>query len=154
MLRTVSLASVRSSKHKILPFLVVLLFTLWQQNGLLCCFCCQDRLKVYIQYDINSLVRQLKRGNSMQQTLWGDELPQHTRKPASLRTTTTTVFHTASDCPIYGHNWQTIGMSGEKKCLACGVVGYCPGCTNDPPPTSQPFSCSRHTPLTESTVRP
>ncbi len=88
----------------------------------------------------------------MQQTLWGDERPQPIKKSRTSRATLTTVIHTAQDCPIYGHNWQTIGMSGEKKCSACGVVGYCPGCTGSPPPTAQPFYCSRHTPLAESQV--
>jgi len=90
----------------------------------------------------------------MQQTLWGDEesISQPIKKSRTSHTTLTTVKHTAQDCPIYGHNWQTIGMSGEKKCHACGTIGYCPSCTTNPPPNAQPFYCSRHTPQTESQV--
>jgi hypothetical protein len=88
------------------------------------------------------------------QTLWGDEVPQPTTttKHTQVRTTSTSVLHTAADCPIYGHTWQTIGMSGEKRCTACGTRGYCPLCTPHPPPNAQPYSCSQHSPLTERTV--
>lgn len=88
----------------------------------------------------------------MQQSLWGDEVPQPKRKITSSRTTIITIVHTAQDCPIYGHNWQTIGMSGEKQCTGCGIKGYCPGCTTNPPPHAEPFYCSRHTPLIENQV--
>jgi hypothetical protein len=88
----------------------------------------------------------------MQQNLWGDEIPKSTTKHTHAHTRSTTVVHTASDCPIYGHNWQRIGLLGEKRCTACGTVGYCPGCTNNPPSDAQPFYCSRHTPLAESQV--
>jgi hypothetical protein len=88
----------------------------------------------------------------MQETLWGDEkTPQPAKKQSHLRTTTT-VIHTASDCPVFGHNWQTIGLSGEKRCTACGIKGYCPGCTPTPPANAKPYFCSRHTPLTGGQV--
>ncbi len=86
-------------------------------------------------------------------TLWGDEeTPPHPRTSTSPHTTSPTVIHTASECPIYGHNWQTIGMSGEKRCTACGTRGYCPDCTPHPLRDAQPYYCSRHTPLTDSMV--
>lgn len=88
------------------------------------------------------------------QTLWGDETPRPEKKVRTTHTTYTTVVHTASDCPIFGHDWQTIGMQGEKKCKACGVIGYCPGCTPIPPANAQPFFCTRHTPIENITVRP
>ena len=56
----------------------------------------------------------------MQQTLWGDEIPQPEKKSGTSHTTLPTVIHTAQDCPIFGHDWQTIAKSSEKKCLACG----------------------------------
>jgi hypothetical protein len=89
-------------------------------------------------------------------TLWGDEIPQPTTTPkhTQVRTTSSTIIHTAADCMIFGHDWQTIGLSGEKKCRACGKVGYCPGCTEVPPPNAQPFFCSRHTPTESTTVEP
>jgi hypothetical protein len=87
-------------------------------------------------------------------TLWGDERPQPTTTPTytQVRTTSSTIIHTAVDCPVYGHDWQTIGMSGEKRCTACETRGFCPGCTPNPSPLAQPYSCSWHTPLTESQV--
>ncbi len=88
----------------------------------------------------------------MQQSLWGDELPQPIKKSRTTQTIVTTVIHTAQDCLIYGHDWLAIGMQGEKKCKACGVVGYCPGCTTNPPANAEPFYCSRHTPPAESQV--
>jgi len=88
----------------------------------------------------------------MQQTLWGDELPQPEKKTRASHATSTTVIHTAQDCLIYGHNWQTIGMSGEKKCRACGIIGYCPGCTPIAPQSALPFFCTRHMPQGESQV--
>ena len=83
-------------------------------------------------------------------TLWGDEEnPQPTKKS---KPRTPSVVHSAADCLIYGHNWRTIGMSGEKECTGCGIKGYCPGCTSNPPKDAQPFYCTRHTPTHESAV--
>jgi hypothetical protein len=90
----------------------------------------------------------------MQQTLWGDERPQPAKKSTTSGGIASSVILTAQDCLIYGHSWQPIGMSGEKKCLACGIIGYCPGCTTTPPRNAQPFSCTRHTQQTEGRVRP
>jgi hypothetical protein len=93
-----------------------------------------------------------RKADHMQQTLWGDkERPQFTRRHTS-RTTLPTVVHTTSDGPIYGHNLQTVGMLGEKRCTACSIQGYCQGCISNPPANAQPFYCTRHTPLTESQV--
>ena len=89
----------------------------------------------------------------MQQNLWGDAVPQPTTKQTSSRSASQVVIHTAADCPIYGHDWQTIGMLGEKKCKACGIVGYCPGCTQVPPANAQPFYCSTHTQLESKAVQ-
>jgi hypothetical protein len=93
-----------------------------------------------------------RKADHMQQTLWGDkERPQFTRRHTS-RTTLPTVVHTTSDGPIYGHNLQTVGMLGEKRCTACSIQGYCQGCISNPPANAQPFYCTRHTPPTESQV--
>lgn len=86
----------------------------------------------------------------MQQTLWGDEVPQPVKKPRTPRTTLTTVIHTAADCAIFGHDWQLFGFNGVKRCKACQIIGYCPGCLTTPPENAQPFYCSRHTPQVES----
>ncbi len=88
----------------------------------------------------------------MQTTLWGDEEPQPAKKrtPTSI---TSTVIHTAQDCLIYGHDWQQFGFNGVKRCKACQIIGYCPGCVTTPIENAQVFYCSRHTP-TESQVQP
>jgi hypothetical protein len=86
-------------------------------------------------------------------TLWGDEKPQPITTTTPAPITSSPIIHTAQDCSIYGHNWQTTGLSAEKRCTACVVVGYCPLCTPHPQPAAHPFYCSWHTPLTERTVR-
>jgi len=116
-------------------------------------FCCQDRLKVYSEYAMISLACQLKEGKHMQENTWKElETPQPTGKQ-STHTSTTTINHTAQDCLVYGHDWQTTGKANEKTCLACGITGYCPGCTPIAPQNAQPFFCTRHTPQMESKVR-
>ena len=77
--------------------------------------------------------------------LWGEEstLQPPKQKPAS-HTKLTTVPLKASDCLLYGHTWQTIGMSGEKQCAVCHSKGYCPGCTPNPPANAHPLYCTKH----------
>jgi hypothetical protein len=87
----------------------------------------------------------------MQQTLWGDERPQPIKK-SRTQLETTTVIHTAQDCPIYGHDWKPFGFNGVKRCQACQLIGYCPGCITTPPEHAEPFYCSAHTSLIESQV--
>lgn len=98
----------------------------------------------------------LSRKEAHMPTLWGDEVPQPTptTKHTVVHTAPTPVLHTAAACATYGRDWMTTGMSGEKTCRACGTKGYCPICTPNPPQDAHPFYCSRHTPLTESTVHP
>src|SRR5438874_12823439 len=72
------------------------------------------------------------------QTLWGeDETPQPAGKVSHHRSTSLPVILKASDCLIYGHPWQPFGMSGEKRCSVCRVIGYCPVCTPLPPTSAQ-----------------
>lgn len=81
------------------------------------------------------------------QTLWREEVPPQPTTSTNVthvRTITDKIVHKASDCPIFGHDWQTIGMSGEKQCRTCGVRGYCPGCTGTPLSSALPFSCVAH----------
>ncbi len=80
----------------------------------------------------------------MQQTLWGNEQPYPVKK-ARTSNTPSTVIHTAADCAIYEHDWQPFGFNGIKRCKACHIIGYCPGCVTTPPEHAQPFYCSRHT---------
>ena len=83
--------------------------------------------------------------------LWGEE---HTPQPAKRRRpphahVPTVPLH-ARDCPLYGHTWQTTGLSGEKRCTICGAKGACPGCAASPLPTCiQPVYCTRHMPRRE-----
>jgi hypothetical protein len=81
----------------------------------------------------------------MQPTLWGDEEPTPTEKKQTTTSTTSTVMHTAQDCAIYGHDWQQFGFQGVKRCQACHIIGYCPGCITSPPENAHPFYCSKHT---------
>ena len=80
--------------------------------------------------------------------LWGDledtPLPQRTTRPLPQPARPQSPL-TSLDCFLYGHTWQRIGLSGEKRCTVCGIVGYCPGCTPNPPAGAQPFRCSQHT---------
>jgi hypothetical protein len=89
----------------------------------------------------------------MQQTLWGDAKPEPRKKSTAPYSITSTVILTAQDCLIYGHGWQPTGISGEKKCLVCGIIGYCPGCTTAPPQNAEPFSCTRHAQQIERQVK-
>jgi len=81
----------------------------------------------------------------MQPTLWGDEAPTPTAKKQSKTSTASTIIHTAQDCAIYGHDWQQFGFQGVKRCKACHIIGYCPGCITTPLENAQPFYCTRHT---------
>jgi hypothetical protein len=48
-------------------------------------------------------------------------------------------------CEMYGHDWEETQERGVKACHLCFVRGYCPGCTLDAPPDTQPFLCTHHT---------
>lgn len=85
------------------------------------------------------------------ENLWGEEsAPQPTKHKSPTHTKLTTVQIKATDCLLYGHTWQPLGMSGEKQCLVCQIKGYCPGCTTHPPQNAQPFYCTKHTPAERS----
>ena len=82
---------------------------------------------------------------------WGEEIK--TRFPQRRKQATTTPAHPvipmALLCQYYGHSWEVIGMLWEKLCSVCGIKGYCPGCTSNPPQGAQPFYCTKHTPKSE-----
>jgi hypothetical protein len=89
----------------------------------------------------------------MQETIWNDkESPQPTNKQ-SPHTSESSVMHTAQDCLTYGHDWQTTEIQGAKQCKACGVTGYCPGCTSNPKPGTLPFYCTAHTRIESTPVQ-
>ncbi len=79
----------------------------------------------------------------MQENLWGEEtdLLQH----KSRRAPSPSLTLTPTDCLIYGHSWQQVGMMSEKQCSVCNIKGYCPGCTPVAPKSAQPFFCTHHT---------
>ncbi|MGH2493129.1 MAG: hypothetical protein ACRDIV_00320 [Ktedonobacteraceae bacterium] len=89
------------------------------------------------------------------QGLWDEEIK--TRPPQRSKQAATTPAHplkpNALQCRYYGHTWEVIGMSWEKQCTVCGIKGYCPGCTSNPPQDAQPFSCTKHTPRQHQEVR-
>ncbi|MGH2495093.1 MAG: hypothetical protein ACRDIV_10360 [Ktedonobacteraceae bacterium] len=64
-----------------------------------------------------------------------------------------TVDLSAQDCQWYGHGWQSADSAGAKCCTQCGITGYCPGCTSNPPQDAQPFSCTKHTPRQQQEVQ-
>ncbi len=80
--------------------------------------------------------------------LWGEE--SKTRLPQRYKRATTIpaqpIKPNALLCWYYGHTWEVIGMSWEKQCTECGLKGYCPGCTANPPKGAHPFNCTKHTP--------
>ena len=79
--------------------------------------------------------------------LWGEErTPRATQRRRPSHAQVTTVPLRTTDCLLYGHTWQTAGLSGEKRCTVCGLKGYCPGCTPNPPAhNAQPVYCTKHT---------
>ena len=85
--------------------------------------------------------------------LWGEEERSTPHPPTQKRPShskVTTVALRATDCLVYGHTWQTAGMSGEKQCSVCHRKGYCPRCTPTLPANAQPLYCTRHTPAERS----
>jgi len=48
------------------------------------------------------------------------------------------------DCFLYGHDWHVTEHPDVKECSACGVRGYCPGCTPTQPAGAKPFYCTYH----------
>ncbi|SRR6266571_7819978 len=93
-----------------------------------------------------------ERAGQHMQTLWGDEEPQPRRKQTNAKTALTSTVHTLNDCPVFGHNWQTIGMNGEKQCIRCGMKSYCPVCIHNSPKDAQPFYYSIYQLPNESLV--
>jgi hypothetical protein len=89
----------------------------------------------------------------MQMTLWGEPEQTPTAKKRTSTSTNSTVTHTAADCAIYGHDWQLFGFNGVKRCKACQIIGYCPGCVSTPVENAHVFYCSRHMQPTESQVQ-
>jgi hypothetical protein len=80
-------------------------------------------------------------------SLWGDEIDQFSlqRKPRKTAIVETTV-HSRVLCQYQGHSWEYFGLIGLKKCVVCGVNGYCPACTPVAPlQDAQPFYCTAHT---------
>jgi hypothetical protein len=78
--------------------------------------------------------------------LWGEErTPRAAKRRQPSQAQVTTVSLRATDCLLYGHTWQTAGLSGEKHCSVCHHKGYCPGCTPSPPTNAQPVYCAKHT---------
>jgi hypothetical protein len=78
--------------------------------------------------------------------LWGEEnTPQAARQRHPSHAQMTPVPPRATDCLLYGHTWQIVGLSGEKLCTVCHRKGCCPGCTPMPPYNAQPLYCTKHT---------
>ncbi len=81
------------------------------------------------------------------QNLWGEEIqPQSPKRKTPTNKEHGAIPLTAQDCFLFGHSWTPAGMSQEKVCSVCGMIGYCPGCTPIAPKQAQPFFCTRHTP--------
>lgn len=84
------------------------------------------------------------------QDLWGREtnlVPPQQRTAKPVPSTPPSPRRLAAlECACYGHSWERVGLSGEKRCTVCGITGYCPGCPPLPPLGAQPFFCTRHTP--------
>ncbi len=85
----------------------------------------------------------------MQQNLWGeleDCIPLQ-RRPSKTSLSASTFIHIDGICTMQGHSWEYFGITGLKVCSVCGIKGFCPGCTPQPPvKEAKPFFCTEHTP--------
>jgi hypothetical protein len=85
--------------------------------------------------------------------LWGGERHiapvQRTRRPNPARSSVPVTL-TVAQCRCFGHTWQVIGVTGEKRCMVCGAKGTCPGCTGSPLPANVYLVyCTQHMPQRE-----
>ena len=82
----------------------------------------------------------------MQQTLWGERLPQRRRKKINPLTSTAPFSITGNDCEILGHTLRVWDLAGCTVCIDCSVRIFCPSCITRHPLDENAIAllCERH----------
>lgn len=84
----------------------------------------------------------------MQETLWGEKIPNRRRKKKVIPLTSRAQYSItgANDCEIIGHTTSVRDLAGCTVCLDCGVKIFCPRCVSNHPQdeTAVPVLCERH----------
>jgi hypothetical protein len=84
----------------------------------------------------------------MQQTLWGEKIPQRPRKKKARRLTKAIPYSITggNDCEIIGHTISVWDLAGCTTCSDCGVRVFCPTCTTKHPTDANaiPVPCPIH----------
>ena len=83
----------------------------------------------------------------MQQTLWGERLPQRRRKKIHPLTSTPAFSITGTnDCEILGHTLREWDLAGCTICIDCQAQIFCPRCIARHPQddTAIALFCERH----------
>jgi hypothetical protein len=71
----------------------------------------------------------------MQQTLWGEKLPQRRRRKKQRPPAPKPPYSITegNDCDIIGHTITIWDLAGCTTCLDCGVSMFCPRCISAHP---------------------
>lgn len=91
----------------------------------------------------------------MQQTLWGERIPQTRRKKKVVLLQPAPPYSiTGNDCQILGHTLREWDLAGCTTCLDCGVKIFCPSCIANHPQDEKAIAvlCERHEEPQESQV--
>ena len=91
----------------------------------------------------------------MQQTLWGDQIPNRRRRTNLIPLTSTTPYSvTQNDCEILGHTLREWDLAGCTICIDCNARIFCPHCIIKHPQDENAIAvlCERHEEPQESQV--
>ena len=90
----------------------------------------------------------------MQQTLWGEKIPNRRRKRIIHLPTAAPISITGNDCEILGHTLRAWDLAGCTICIDCSVSIFCPRCTTAHPQDEEAIEqlCERHVEPQESQV--
>jgi len=82
----------------------------------------------------------------MQQTLWGDRLPQRRKKSVIPLQTAPPYSITGNDCQILGHTLREWDLAGCSICIDCQAKIFCPRCITAHPQDENAIAvlCERH----------
>ncbi len=91
----------------------------------------------------------------MQQTLWGEKIPQpHKKRKVIPLTSAVPISITGNDCEILGHTLRAWDLAGCNICTDCSVKIFCPRCIARHPQDENEIAmlCERHEEPQESQV--
>ena len=91
----------------------------------------------------------------MQQTLWGEKIPNRRRKTKVIPLQSATPYSiTGNDCAVFGHTVREWDLAGCTVCIDCGVKIFCPLCIARHPQDEKAVAilCERHVAPLESQV--